>query len=126
MCLMVKRNWFRDLFKITPKLKVARKDIVVYKYLSQDLHGLISPIYFQRWRSGECYTSTPIVIKRMKRIGYLVETGFHSYTKPRPFHLGTHLGKLYNAIIPKGSRYIIGEEDCIVSNQLIITGKYND
>lgn len=124
MCLMVKRNWFRDLFKITPKLKVAKKDIVIYKYLSQDSAGLMSPVYFQRWCLGECCTSTPIVIKRMRHVGYVVETGFHSYTKPRPFHLGRHLGELYNGIIPKGSHYIIGEEDCIVSDQLIITSKY--
>ena len=87
----------------------------------------MSPIYFQRWYLGQRCTSTPpiiTIIKGVRRISYFVETGFHSYIKPRPFHLGKHLGELYNGIIPKGSHYIIGEDDCIVSDQLIITGKY--
>ena len=31
-----------------------------------------------------------------------------------------------NAIIPKGSKYYIGENGDIVSNQMMITGRYKD
>lgn len=34
MCLVIKRNWFQRLFNITPRFKIAEKDINVYKVLS--------------------------------------------------------------------------------------------
>lgn len=33
---------------------------------------------------------------------------------------------IYNAIIPKGSKYYIGVDGDIVSNQIMITGRYKD
>lgn len=63
-----------------------------------------------------------MIIEKSRRLCY-VDVGFHSFTIPT-HGIFSHSLDLYNAIIPKGSHYIIGEDDCIVSDQLIITSKY--
>ncbi len=123
MCLIAKRNWFQRLFDITLKVKVAEEDINVYKVLTQDAHGLVSPCYHYKWCLGKLEQS-PMIIEKTKGHIYYVDVGFHSFIIPTYGIFSHSYGTLYNAIIPKGSRYIIGEDNCIVSDQLIITSKY--
>ena len=124
MCLIVNQNWFQRLFYTTLKVKVAKEDINVYKVLTQDAHSLISPCYSYRWYLGRLEES-PMIIEKYKRYPrYYVNVGFHSFTIPIHGIFRNSAGTLYNAIIPKGSHYIIGENNCIVSDQLIIISKY--
>ena len=121
MCLVVRRNWFQRLFNIKVKPKTAKKDIEVFKYLEPGCQGILfSPVYDQEWRLGEV-EKTNLVIEKDN----FVTLGFHSYLVPRPNHLPcfNHL-ELYNAIIPKGSHYIKGDNSDIVSDQLMIIDKY--
>lgn len=124
MCLIAKQNWFQRLLNTTPKVKVAEEDINVYKVLRQDAYGLRSPCYCYKWCLGKLEQSLMIIEKTKSNLLYYVNVGLHSYTIPTYGIFSHSYGTLYNAIIPKGSRYIIGEDNCIVSDQLIITGKY--
>lgn len=64
-----------------------------------------------------------MIVEKFKGNPYCyVNVGFHSFTIPtcEMFPFGT----LYNAVIPKGSRYLVGNNNDIVSDQLIIIDKY--
>ena len=60
---------------------------------------------------------------------WVIDNGLHSYIN---FYKSSSIinfpslveTNLYNAIIPKGSRYVIGDSGDIVSDQLIIIDKY--
>lgn len=129
MCLIVKQNWFRSLFRMKPRIRTAKKDIVVYKLLAEDrVHDELASYYYTNfhWSIGKVYSS-PLVVEKDKYY-YFVEKGFHSFlSKPSHDHilfyfppLHPFFQALYKAIIPKGSKYIIGEKDEVVSDHLKI------
>ena len=140
MCLVPKQNWFRKTFHMKPKIKIARKNIKVYKLLECSSGRLFS--YFFTWYEWELnkIQASPIVITTQKYAikettnvlqRWIIEQGLHSYLDPNmcisikrfPSLIKSNL---YNAIIPKGSHYIIGDEGDIVSDRLIITNKYKE
>lgn len=129
MCLVVKQNWFQTLFRMKPKIRTAKKDIVVYKLLAEDrVHNELASYYYTNfhWSIGKVYSS-PLVVEKDKSY-YLVGKGFHSFlNKPSHDHIlflfppsYPFFQALYKAIIPKGSKYIIGEKNEIVSDHLKI------
>ena len=122
MCLQVKLNWFQKLFKITPRLKIAKHDIKVYKLLREG-EKLESPFFPQIWTPGKLATSPIIIVKGIGRC--FVEIGFHSLLDPED-KFPWAIVQMYNAVIPKGSFYLIGDFGDIVSDQLIITSRYEE
>ena len=101
------------------KIRIARKNMVVWKLLNTDLKGnLRSPhMHFLYWRRRR-YTPVNLVIKHMEISGFIkawgsvrvVNEGFHSFTTLRP--------KCHRMIIPKGSQYVLGARDEIVSSHI--------
>lgn len=132
MCLIVKRSKFNKFIErklkilLIPRPKKARKDIKVFKVL--ELNGLfLHSIYYGKdrcWAVNWIYKNSikGIVSFKNKEIHTIeVSEGFHSYVE---FHNIILIHKDYvvcEAIIPKGSKYYLGTEGDIVSNQLKIT-----
>ena len=112
------------------KAKIAKEDIHCYKvFVVRNTH-LISPYQKYRW-----YINKLITIPKFGIINYSngtkdVHEGLHAYTKTG-LYLNIILfansnAKVYNCIIPKGSKYYLGENEDIVSNQMIVTGRYKE
>lgn len=130
MCLYLKKT----------KKYTASENIEVFKRFlkpsKEDTKTLITPymnkrLYKNRLLKTKIGRIMPSILKSKK--GF-IEQGFHSYSK-----LSTAMDKsrllsidcevIYCCIIPKGAEYYIGEDNEIVSNQLIIinqilTNKY--
>lgn len=104
--------------------KIASKDILVYKALTE--------------RSDRCmvtpYMRMPIKFNIITKAGkegfwesvfdlYIVNSGFiHSYTDLPTARINENRADtIFKAIIPKGSLYYIGEKNEIASTKLIIT-----
>lgn len=109
-----------------PEIKVAEKDIVVYKRLKLDREILCSPYYLKIWSLGKLETlESSLYLENINTEDdnyYVVDQGFHAhlYVEDAIHYPGT---VVYKAIIPKGSEYIIGECNEVVSNQLILIRK---
>ena len=81
----------------TEKLKIAKKDVIVYKILSKsywDGH-LLSPCRGAKYKIG----------KTKKAAGFNRKYGIYCYPKITRGDTGD---ELYKCIIPKGSEYYIG------------------
>lgn len=123
------------LYTYQRKAKLALKDIVVYKVLSE---GLTSPImYWHKYILDTIHVSdmnhTCIFKWDDERLLFSVEKGLHSFrnifaarrlckseTKYNNRHCKFYV---YKAIIPAGSYYYIGKDNDIVSDRLIIKRK---
>lgn len=118
MCLVAKDK----------KILIAKKDILVYKTVF-DKHGEWTGIFFDR----RCYEyNTSVRAERYtvfgdKGIEHLyfsyrnsVDEGFHAYRIKKKHFYMRHYTEMKKAIIPKGSEYVIGEEDDIVSSDIIV------
>lgn len=132
MCLIVKRSKFNKFIEhklkvlFIPKPKRARKDIKVFKVL--ELNGLFlhSPYYDK----DKCWAINWVYKSDIRGDVSFQEDSFHSIIQvSQGFHayvtlVNAILYKDYvvcEAIIPKGSRYYLGMQGDIVSNQLKIT-----
>jgi len=117
MCLTVKKG---------TRKYTTKKDIPVFKVLVFESRR--SVYHDLEYPKGELVTSvTPLAIhymwgeERYRKVG----RGLHAYTtKNRAFHtknIGRNKSReVFNAIIPKGSVYYLGDDNDIVSNQLIV------
>jgi hypothetical protein len=104
----------------------AEKDILVFKILDTFPHGYYSPIYRTDWQKGETkmvphFTGTtelgtnPVVFtNEMPEWVDRIYQGLHSYRNV-PFWANNHYTDIFPMIIPKGTKYIIGAKDDIVS-----------
>lgn len=136
MCLIVERSKFNKFIEhklkmlLIPRPKKSRKDIKVFKVL--ELNGLFlhSPYYNKGrcWAINWVYESNMIGEVSFEEDSFhstiQISQGFHAYITLADACLKKILNKDYivcEAIIPKGSRYYLGMQGDIVSNQLKIT-----
>ena len=130
MCLVPKLNWFRRLFRMKPKIRIAEEDIKVYKLLTMSF-GRYWSFFFSsyEWKLNKPQKEPIIFRKTEVYKHWVIDNGLYSYIN---FYKSSFIinfpslveTNLYNAIIPKGSHYIIGDFGDIVSDQLIIIDKY--
>ena len=136
MCLMVKRSKFNKFIEhklkilFIPRPKKTRKDIKVFKVLKLNGLFLHSPYYDK----GKCWAVNWVYKSDIEGVTFFrneqffstinISKGFHSYIDLYKAHLKSIPNKEYvvcEAIIPKGSRYYLGMQGDIVSDQLKIT-----
>ena len=107
---------------------IAQNDIVVYKALDTKTYDGIKNVctpYMYRpivFFEGKCVMHEP----NMEICGNCIDKGLHAYTTEKRckitcdmFHDETGTRKFW-AVIPKGSKFFVGNEDDIVSDNLII------
>ena len=108
---------------------IAKNNIVVYKALDTKIYDLTKSIYTPYMHlhivffEGKCVMFEPnMEISSLK----FIDKGLHAYTTEerckktcRLFHYETGTKKFW-AVIPKESKFFVGNEDDIVSDNLII------
>ncbi len=107
---------------------IAKNNIVVYKALDTKTYDGIKNVctpYMYRpivFFEGKCVMHEP----NMEICGNCIDKGLHAYTTEKRckitcdmFHDETGTRKFW-AVIPKGSKFFVGNEDDIVSDNLII------
>lgn len=130
-----------SIFKKTKKYTASENIEVFKRFLKpsrENTKTIITPYMYKRLYKNKLLKTKigrimPSILKSKK--GF-IEQGFHSYSK---LSTATNKSRLHSpftgheviccCIIPKGAEYYIGEDDEIVSNQLIIinqilTNKY--
>lgn len=125
------------LYTIQTKIRIAKKDIPVYKVLETepDTEGLLSLYRYEEYKLGELKLASIGVMGRPYpdvRIlpnfstackVYIINQGLHSFTSLRKAEMAKrpwNNATVFKAIIPKGSEYICGIHGDIVSNQLVV------
>ena len=118
MCLRIKFN---------TKLKTAKIDLYVIKFLRQDYKGNIYSYYRSfKYNINKKYSLSPHLYNTyFKHKVLFVDHGFHSICSPK-----TEWGDVFDESeltfickIPKGSKYYLGNKGDIVSNKLIFVEK---
>ena len=71
MCLIVKQNWFQRLFDITPKVKVAEKDINVYGLNCPNCGAVVHSL--QNKTCSYCKTGLNIQVVNLLKCWKLIE-----------------------------------------------------
>lgn len=97
-------------------VKIASRNIIVFKILDKTTNK--SPYYHMKYEPrGLCKSRLKIVYNE----NYLdVNNGLHAYTTKRAANKRKdYYKKIVEMTIPKGSKYIIGYNNTIVSNQLL-------
>ncbi len=127
MCLTGKKNWWQRVFRTDIKPKIAKKDITVYKYLKDQQNGLLrSPFVGAIYQIGvQQFADLDIrSYKYTKTNTFSVEAGLHAFTDYETAIEQCRFGSdVFKAIIPKGSEYLLGMGNEIVSSHLIIVEK---
>lgn len=106
---------------LTPASKKiqARKDIVCYKVMIPiSKTTALSSIYRKLYQLNKANTYIPLVI-----IGKKVQKGYHSFKTISKCQSNTPGHHHYECIIPKGSTYIKGQHNELVSEKIIIKKK---
>lgn len=129
MCLRIENsknwNWF---FKQFPRLKAkrAKKDIKVIKILEYDSEY---EVFETPFRNAVLPFNEELKSKFTYHecVSVDIHEGLHSFSNPLIasvlWFLNTSNYHYFEAIIPKGALYFIGDRYDVVSNKLIITGK---
>ncbi len=136
MCLVINKKFHKSWLFSRPKPLVAKTNIPVFKILLPIRNLYITP--FQRARvffdadgvaEGK---KTALGLQHRRFEGeswWEVNEGYHSYTNSidgKAALVDTPSGSIFNAVIPKGSLYYIGENGDVVSDQLVILShQYN-
>lgn len=109
------------------RASIAEKDIKVFKMLVRDGRKLVSPYQFTEYKLNKLYESKLVKeVREHEYGGYSVNRGLHAFVNLEyaKFKIqGNNSRAIYNAIIPKGSMYYLGNNNDIVSNQLKVTRK---
>lgn len=139
MCLLFHKN---------NRIRVATKDIVVYKLIQHNvgfngISFLSSPFMGMKWSLNELHETEITILPEVsssfdnydrinaeKKWGkeniWSAKKGFHSSkTKKRISEYASIYGntRVNKAIIPKGAKYITGIDGLMVSDQLILIGE---
>ena len=121
MCLIIDRKSNKD--SIDNYIKIAKKDIVVYKKLRSYGENYETPIkYYYVSKDGDILTTNSFSTNKNRHYIY-VNRGIHSYTNKEYGKSIIYFNNiLVKCIIPKGTPYIISNriKDEIVSLILII------
>lgn len=97
--------------------RIANRDIVVWKGLNKTCRGnYVSPYQGTLYIFGECMRSK-LIIEADGRIA-VVGCGLHSCLLREDAEY--HSDEVFPAIIPAGSKFIVGNEDEVASNALIV------
>lgn len=98
------------------KTRIANRDIVVWKALSKTGRSYVSPYQGTPYNFGECMRSKLII--EVECGDATVGEGLHSCLTQE--EAGYHSDEVFPAIIPAGSRFIVGAENEVASNALIV------
>jgi hypothetical protein len=134
MCLTVKIPWYLKLFDldviIKPDffnkyiVKTAAKDITVCKVLDGNSRtGLVTPFRQMPMTLGKTYHTEKfgVMMEGYRNRSIEIHEGFHSYITPSDSCDSTC--QLYHAVIPKGTKYVLGHGQ-VVSLSLKIVDKF--
>lgn len=133
MCLTGNKNWWQRNFPIFNKVKpkIASKDIVVYKVLEK--YNLTSDKWYSPFMGtpyilGQSNYAEIFIYQKYDRKKFTVEEGIHAYTNLNQAIMKSGYGHykrygVFKCIIPKGSKYLIGNYEEIVTNHLIVLEK---
>lgn len=142
MCLSVDLNYHK-IKKEKPIALVAKQTILVYKMIETDGRHLFTPYSYMAINFNDdeygmfFYKTTRFSFeKHCWDNRYYVMSGIHTFAEIEDAEdslrfLSTGCGanvKLYNAIIPKGSKFFIGKDGDIASSNLVVfknKTKYN-
>ncbi len=137
MCLTLKRNYttYRGAKRASERPKIAKKDIVVYKILKNRRVGLSGrPAWatvYQNFKFSKGYHYYQEVYKSEGEFGISfkqdslgvrvrIDEGLHAWTTKSTASRNCFGDvKIFEMIIPKGSKYYLGRNGDIVSNNLI-------
>lgn len=121
MCLIVKEGC---------KIEIAEKDITTYKYINSYKDYWYGIFYsyprflYNEIQKAKClnlYESLDINLEHLQgeKCGdeIIINEGFHSHVNRCTINTDT---KQNICIIPKGSEYCLGDDNDIVSNQIIV------
>lgn len=120
MCLYIKdsQNILNKLIKQIKPL-IAKEDIIVYKVLDQNNY---SPYRAYKYTEGFHYYETGDIIPEVGKCStdIIIKKGLHSYSSYTIASTRRNsTDKIVKMIIPKGSKYFIGKNEDIVSDNLI-------
>ena len=126
MCLLIKESQHKSILTKRYIPSIAEEDIVCYKVLWCSSKGLCTPFMFTPilFTNDECIYKAKFK-KKDEKAG-IIEEGIHAYTsidaaKCNLFKI-TH--SIYEAVIPKGTKYFIGFGNYeIVAEYMIIKNK---
>lgn len=124
MCLIINCTYHPQIGFNVPDALKANEDILVYKllfYLKNKEYITSVRGYSIKFKFNKFVYNTRLRTKYLYSIfgslvGYSVQDGLHAYIKS-PVKISS---EFHYAIIPKGSHFYIGENNDIVSDQLII------
>lgn len=102
--------------KSTDTVRVARRDIKVYKQLHRKRGKYLSPVYGQEWERKKVVTS------QLTQNAYssYVYAGLHAFRKRR--HAGGYGGTVYSFIIPRGAKYFMNDTQYVSDKMYMLSG----
>jgi hypothetical protein len=138
MCLIIKDSWERPDIKTEDYVnfvQIAEQDMKVYKYFYENDNALTEETeYSTPYRGfpitgdGDIMTAKKFGVYKRRyynpkwvtrnSFALFVDAGIHAYTK-KPCYWGSR-AVITKCIIPKGTPYILGTGDEIVTLQLIV------
>jgi len=134
MCLTTKS--FRFRFQASWKIKIASRDITVYKRFEREVfleNILVSPLQRMKYVMGNTYGPVPLrprlCYTGLRYTGrwalYLFE-GFHSYVdRAAALSAACKDEFVIECIIPKKSEYVLGRNGDIVSSSIRLAANRN-
>jgi hypothetical protein len=120
------------LISRTGKVETAKKDIKVFKMLQKSFGKFMSPYQYQPYKTGQTKTvkhfSDYLDLPLLKNvpIGTEIFQGLHSFTTKLRAQRELQANEFWapsfivEATIPKGTKYIMGDDGDIVSLKLTI------
>jgi hypothetical protein len=130
MCLTFRKSNI-SIKEAEEKIKTVKKQKTVYKmfrfYKTGDKIKLYAPIKAFEYHLGQRYTSK-IDIQKSYYGNVVVEAGLHAFHRKKGYMRGMdrspHMYVLIPCIIPAGGRYILGTDNEIVSDTLVLPDSF--
>ena len=128
MCLITSNVYHKEDNNHNVKCLVAKEDILVYKCLDCENGEYCTPFQYMpiMFTKGKYVYNKVNMPKSKFYWNNIIRVGIHAYSrkgkaimvaKEYYYTNGTHM---HHAVIPKGSNFYIGNNDDIVSNNLIV------
>ena len=98
--------------------------MVVYKYLEIRNTKIRSEFYEYEYKRNVVNPKVKLKVRRSKFGAYYqIHEGYHAYTVKNKFNGYLQFLPPFKCIIPKGTKYYIGDNDDIVAETIIIKRK---